>query len=75
MIYYLYFTIFAYFTLELFRLFCPWTVPFANHKGVIQAVFEIGSQFWTHKNWRPNFDELAKKLAKPNSDITESIIH
>ena len=38
---------------------------------VIQAFFEIGSRFWGHKNLRPNFDELAKKI-KPKSDITES---
>ena len=37
-------------------------------QGVIQALFEIGSQFWAHKNWRPNFDELAKKI-KPQFDI------
>ena len=26
----------------------------------MQAVFEIGSQFWVHKNLRSNFEELTK---------------
>ena len=42
-------------------------------QGVIQAVVEIASRFWEHKKWGPNFDELAKKIAKPKFDTTESI--
>ena len=34
------------------------------HQGVTQAVFEIGRRFWAYKNWRPNFDELAKQKNK-----------
>ena len=30
------------------------------HQGVMQGVFEIGSLFWAHKNWHPNFDKVAK---------------
>ena len=41
--------------------------------GVPQTVLEISSQFWAHKNWRPNFDELAKKITKPQFDKTVSI--
>ena len=43
--------------------------------GRNQAVFEIVSQFWASKNWRPNFDETAKKYKKikPPFDKTESM--
>ena len=34
---------------------------YTYYQEVIQTVFEIGSQFWAHKNWPPNFDELTKK--------------
>ena len=40
---------------------------------VIQAIFEIGRWFWVYKNWHLNFDELAKKLTKPQFNITGSI--
>ena len=42
-----------------FEILC--TEKFCRKQGIIQAVFEIGNRFWTHQNWFPNFDELAKK--------------
>ena len=54
-------------------IFCYKMINFSLWQQVIQAVSEIGSRFWVHKNWHPNSDELAKKIKKPQFVITVSI--
>ena len=43
-------------------------------QGIIQAVFEVGNQFWVHQNLHPNFDELAKnKNIKPHCEAYSAL--
>ena len=56
------------FTKKIHTLFLVDWLPWVN-----AGCFCDRRRFWAHKNWCPNFDELAKKITKPQFTITVSI--